>query len=727
MYALASFLAVLALWAARQIWERGRWSDWLLYVLSMTTGLYTLYLFFPILIAANVAWLLQWRWEWRRSRGATLVGEYSATTQDQARQGEFAPRHPVTSSPSHPVNWLLAQAAVVGLFLPWLLYAAGGFLSTSSALPITLRDFLAIYWTVLTVGIPLDVNNYTPLTLPVFVIFLAGLAVLIAAMRRQAGKARYRRARDLTLLLTVLLLPVAIVYVLSLPKQDVYAPPFSPRYLVIFTSFYSILLSWGLVTFAHMIAGRLSRESRGAALVGEYSPTTLEQRSGGARKNLPISQSPNLQSPISGLFSTVGWGAAALLAGVIVYASLVGLRTYHPGRVLIDDYKSLVDTIEAYKQPGDVVVLYTDTDWPIFAYHYPESWRGVPHLWTMTPEMAGSFLTPLWNTHQGLWLVTTPYSAIADPQRHVPLWLEERAEAARGFLFKDMALHFYARTPERAETAGVLASVQPFHTLEVDIGNDVRLAGYQQAAHDFKSGDTIHLFLYTQGNQETAVEVGLMDEQDQMWATSPITLQSAPDLARQQVDLPVPPEARTGEYRFYVRDTQGNVTRFGRAHISQKQTPLLTAGDVKITNRLDVSFDDGITLLGYDLATSTLRPGETVNLTLYWQAAGPLAQRYKVFTHLLGETFNAANGNFLWGQLDSEPAANTRLTTTWRTGEVIVDEYAIRLQADAPAGPYRIEIGLYDPISGARLSLLDENGTPAADHLILTSISVESN
>jgi hypothetical protein len=54
-----------------------------------------------------------------------------------------------------------------------------------------------------------------------------------------------------------------------------------------------------------------------------------------------------------------------------------------------------------------------------------------------------------------------------------------------------------------------------------------------------------------------------------------------------------------------------------------------------------------------------------------------------------------------------------------------VDEYAIPLQPDAPRGLYQIEIGLYDPISGVRLPLLNENDTPGADHLILTAVVVE--
>jgi hypothetical protein len=113
-----------------------------------------------------------------------------------------------------------------------------------------------------------------------------------------------------------------------------------------------------------------------------------------------------------------------------------------------------------------------------------------------------------------------------------------------------------------------------------------------------------------------------------------------------------------------------------------------------------------------------------LGLTLYWSAEGSLPQRYKVFTHLLGETFNAAGGNFIWGQSDAEPAANTRPTTAWRAGEVIVDEHTMPIAADAPAGMYTIEVGLYEPVGGVRLPVLGPDGVPAGDHVIVTTVEV---
>ena len=61
MYALATLLAVLAVWAARRVWQRGRRRDAALYVAATAAGLYTLYLFAPVWLAINVAWLWTWR------------------------------------------------------------------------------------------------------------------------------------------------------------------------------------------------------------------------------------------------------------------------------------------------------------------------------------------------------------------------------------------------------------------------------------------------------------------------------------------------------------------------------------------------------------------------------------------------------------------------------------------------------------------------------------------
>jgi hypothetical protein len=710
MYALATLLAVLAVWAARRVWATGRRREMAAYVLLVTAGLYTLYLFVPVWAAINVAWL----GGVLRRRKDPLP---SPLPRGEGTRGPL-PLSPAPLPPCPPALWLALQAIIAALFAPWALYAAGGFLSTASATPISLLDFLHIYWTVLTVGIPVDVAQFNWLTLPALAIFAAAVAALGAAIRNyelgiRNGERRVRQPsqtdllntdllntdplRDFALLLAVLLLPALLVYLISLPRQNFYNPPFNPRYLVIFTPFYSVLLAWGVVVVGQWV-GSLGRADKKVRRTSESATHPLVAR----RSSL----------------------VTFLLSAFMLAVALVGLWPYYPGRVRVDDYPSLVSTLSAHRQPGDSVVLYTDTDWPIFAFHHPEPWRGVPHLWAMTPELAGDFLAPIWQSHDAVWLVTTPYSAGGDPQRLVPAWLAERAAAVRQFSYKDMALTLYARTPDRAAMADTLLNDPPAsRRLDIPLAPTATLVGYGQAARDFKSGDVIHLFLYATAPDGGEATIGLLDGAGTLWAEATVLLPAAAETTRQQVDLLVPPDAPTGRYRFAVRDATGQPAPFGALTIRQRQSELLTEADVTIPNRLDVAFDGGVRLLGYDLSGAA-RPGETLGLTLYWTAGGPLPQRYKVFTHLLGETFNAAGGNFLWGQSDAEPAANTRPTTGWRAGEVIVDTHVIPIAADAPPGVYRIEVGLYEPVSGARLAVVGVDGTAIGDHVIVTTIDL---
>ena len=129
------------------------------------------------------------------------------------------------------------------------------------------------------------------------------------------------------------------------------------------------------------------------------------------------------------------------------------------------------------------------------------------------------------------------------------------------------------------------------------------------------------------------------------------------------------------------------------------------------TERLDVELDNGIVLEGYRLPSRSLKPGETLALTLVWRAEGPTATPWKVFTHLLDGAPSVV------AQRDAEPADNLRPTTGWKPGERIEDNYGILVPEALPAGAYTLEIGMY---SGERRAQFEGRG----DHLILGSVTV---
>ncbi|MCB9446522.1 MAG: glycosyltransferase family 39 protein [Ardenticatenaceae bacterium] len=647
MYALTSLLAVLGVWAAIRVWDKGRPIHWLAYILSMIGGLLSLYLFFPVPVAINVAWLWvvkhaehPWRQFWR---------------------------------------WAGAQLAILAVVGLWLNYALRGFLTNSSASPTALSDFLKIYWTVLTVGIPLNIEQYAPVTIPVFIIFAAGLALLIWGSRRD-----WRQARAIVLFVTGLLIPIIFVYLISIPKDGVYAPQFAPRYLVIFTAYYSILLAWGIVRIADC-----------GLRIADFIVSDQSNDWELWAKNL------------------VGWVVGVGLTAVTLYAAWIGLRNYHSGRVLNDDYNSLALTIHAYQRPSDAVILFTDTDWPIFDYHLAGQWRGVPHAWQITPAAADDFLSPIWESSDGVWLVTTPYAGVSDPQGEMVNWLAERATAVTTFTYEDKALHFYARTTARADLIDELnPDTAPRFKATAVLGSNWQLTGYDQAVRDVGSGTTLHVFLFGQGD-ETAALVGLVNDVGQVWQETAVTLPTADHLAR-QIDPHLSRHA-IGNLSLFLCGESANRSNWVMPRCQRPAA--LTTADVTIANRLDVDFADGIRLLGYE--GDHRRTGARYRSTTCTGIAQTVVCWVQGVHHLLGEVYNINSDNFLWGQQDNEPVNNSRPTTTWRSGEVIVDSYAIPVDAQAPPGTYQIEIGLYDPATGARLPLL--NG---GDNILLTSVLV---
>ena len=166
--------------------------------------------------------------------------------------------------------------------------------------------------------------------------------------------------------------------------------------------------------------------------------------------------------------------------------------------------------------------------------------------------------------------------------------------------------------------------------------------------------------------------------------------------------MPLSADLPAGHYRVTVQ-TEGQAALSAGEFTLVSLAPAGAAALPRTATPLDVRLGETIHLLGYQRAAGALHPGDVLDLTLYWRTDVPLEERYKVFTHLLGDVWNAANSNFIWGQLDSEPAVGTALTTTWTPGAIITDRYRILIPMDAPPGDYRLEVGMYRIVGGERL------------------------
>jgi len=132
----------------------------------------------------------------------------------------------------------------------------------------------------------------------------------------------------------------------------------------------------------------------------------------------------------------------------------------------------------------------------------------------------------------------------------------------------------------------------------------------------------------------------------------------------------------------------------------------------------EANFSGQIKLLGYTLEAEEIKPGDSVQLTLYWQSLANMETSYTVFTHLIDENER------IMGQKDNPPVSGLYLTTEWTPGEKVVDRYEIATSPEIPPGEYPIEIGLYEPDSGERLPVLDVMGLPQDSRAVLGKVRV---
>jgi len=113
---------------------------------------------------------------------------------------------------------------------------------------------------------------------------------------------------------------------------------------------------------------------------------------------------------------------------------------------------------------------------------------------------------------------------------------------------------------------------------------------------------------------------------------------------------------------------------------------------------LVVDFGGQARLLGYELPEQSVRPGERLRLTLFWQAVKPMDRDYSVFVHLVDD-----NG-LIVAQRDSYPAGGNGITSRWPVGAVIPDLHIVHIPVIAPAPcQTQLLVGLYDYRSGERL------------------------
>lgn len=139
---------------------------------------------------------------------------------------------------------------------------------------------------------------------------------------------------------------------------------------------------------------------------------------------------------------------------------------------------------------------------------------------------------------------------------------------------------------------------------------------------------------------------------------------------------------------------------------------------------LESRTDTGLQLLAYRISDNEVRPGDTLSLTLYWQALRFLPDNYMVQLSLFSTSGDRV--------LSSEPAhPGGRPSRGWPTTRYIADPHWLEIPPDIQTGTYALTIELItcepDCFTGTRSTFFDRDGQTAGTLFSLpTLIRIQS-
>jgi hypothetical protein len=124
----------------------------------------------------------------------------------------------------------------------------------------------------------------------------------------------------------------------------------------------------------------------------------------------------------------------------------------------------------------------------------------------------------------------------------------------------------------------------------------------------------------------------------------------------------------------------------------------------EVTHSVDAYLGEAITLVGYDLSATRLKPGDALTVTLVWRARATVETDYTVFVHLTD-----AEGGLLT-QSDHPPVGGAYPTSLWEAGDVVHDPHRLTLGRSTAPGACVLSMGMYHSRTEERLPAYKREG-----------------
>ena len=118
--------------------------------------------------------------------------------------------------------------------------------------------------------------------------------------------------------------------------------------------------------------------------------------------------------------------------------------------------------------------------------------------------------------------------------------------------------------------------------------------------------------------------------------------------------------------------------------------PKPLAAGTAIANPVSTRFGDAVHLLGYELPQTTVKAGDRLTVTLYWEALAPILESYVVALHAVDSSGQPV------AKLDTIPYRGRYATAVWQPGQPFRDVYTLPpFPDDAVPGQATLLLTLY--------------------------------
>ncbi|NJM41998.1 MAG: hypothetical protein HC853_15195 [Anaerolineae bacterium] len=285
----------------------------------------------------------------------------------------------------------------------------------------------------------------------------------------------------------------------------------------------------------------------------------------------------------------------------------------------------------------------------------------------------------------------------------------------------------------------VLSGVKTYNDYFAEYVNEPR-TGYWLEQQNVAMARVINTFVAQRPNGIVSVQQHLLNDNASLQFLSPVVEQDRifvlPDAAQSDAPQPIQPmqwkpDAEGGNFWLLVVDPsrdwsairdalpQNAVLKISEGPLAQgdldpkpHRSFIAIALSQRLSQGLDrARFEKGIRLNFADQHCNPQTPEECA-VALTWRAEQPIEADYAVFVHWMRD-------GKLIDQRDSSPGAGYWPMNLWRTGDLVADEFVLRV----PGGgkPFdEVRVGIYDRATGIRLNVIDANGKPMSDSVIIS-------